>query len=136
MTTCRSGTKRHGLRILTRKRLRRKRQSRPAAHSRYSLPPIIPGSRSKPRFERAMPNPAHNSTPPVTAKRFALDRDGDPIACRLKVVSGDGLNTLRSWLDDDADVLFLGDKRSDPLVLMDLDTWKRLAPQPEIDSKA
>ncbi len=55
----------------------------------------------------------------------ALDREGRKLRSTVKVCTGSGLRTLREWLT--GDVLFLGDDTGKPLVLMDVDTWQRLA---------
>jgi len=70
-----------------------------------------------------MPNPA-------PAPIFALDPAGNALACKTKAIAdGNGLSTLRSWLAN-ADVLFVGDKRGEPIVLMGIEVWRRLAQMP------
>lgn len=58
----------------------------------------------------------------------ALDRDGLPLDCATKACAGDGVKTLRRWLDDGkADVLILHNGRGEPLVLLSWGTWNRVA---------
>ncbi len=63
--------------------------------------------------------------PTDTPGIVALDPEGRPLRCTTKLCTGAGLATLRGWLA--GDVLFLGDRGGKPLVLMDMDTWNRLA---------
>ena len=65
----------------------------------------------------------------------ALDRNGVRLDCAVKTCSGDGLSTLQRWLGDGkAEVLLLHDGKGKPLVLVNWDTWTRvartIAPQP------
>jgi hypothetical protein len=65
----------------------------------------------------------------------ALDRNGVRLDCAVKTCSGDGLGTLQRWLGDGkAEVLLLHDGKGKPLVLVNWDTWTRvartIAPQP------
>ena len=65
----------------------------------------------------------------------ALDRNGVRLDCAVKTCSGDGLGTLQRWLGDGkAEVLLLHDGKGKPLVLVNWDTWTRVArtvaPQP------
>jgi hypothetical protein len=55
-----------------------------------------------------------------------LDNAGEPLDCRAKVCSGTGLNTLKLWLAE-SDVLFLSNRRGQPLVLLSWTTWNRVA---------
>jgi hypothetical protein len=58
----------------------------------------------------------------------ALDRDGGLLNCVAKTVAGDGLKTLQRWLDGGtADALFLHSGGGEPLVLVRLKTWNRVA---------
>jgi hypothetical protein len=59
---------------------------------------------------------------------LALDRDGRPLNCAVKSVEGgDGLKTLRRWLDaGGADVLLLANGKGKPLVLMSWEAWNRV----------
>jgi hypothetical protein len=58
----------------------------------------------------------------------ALDRDGLPLDCAAKVCSGTGLSTLQRWLGDGkAEVLLLHNGKGKPLVLVNWDTWNRVA---------
>jgi hypothetical protein len=68
-------------------------------------------------------------TAPVT-EIVALDRDGSALNCRVKSCSGDGFATLMRWLGEgDADALLLSNNGcGGPLVLVNWDTWNRVAP--------
>jgi hypothetical protein len=71
------------------------------------------------------------STPAIVA----LDRNGATLNCAAKICSGDGLKTLHRWLGDGkAEVLLLHNGKGKPLVLVNWDTWTRvartIAPQP------
>lgn len=69
-----------------------------------------------------MPSPA--SAPEIVA----LDRDGLPLDCAAKICSGTGLSTLQRWIGDGkAEVLLLHNGRGKPLVLVNWDTWNRVA---------
>jgi hypothetical protein len=58
----------------------------------------------------------------------ALGYDGTPLNCATKICSGSGLDTLQRWLGDGkAEVLLLGNGKSKPLVLVNWDTWTRVA---------
>jgi hypothetical protein len=58
----------------------------------------------------------------------ALDRDGLPLDCAAKTCSGTGLSTLQHWLGDGkAEVLLLHNGKGKPLVLVNWDTWNRVA---------
>lgn len=59
---------------------------------------------------------------------LALDRDGHTLDCVAKTCSGDGLKTLQRWLGDGkAEVLLLHNGKGKPLVLVNWDTWNRVA---------
>ena len=59
---------------------------------------------------------------------IALDRDDLTLDCATKACAGDGVKTLRRWLDDGkADVLILHNGRGEPLVLLSGGTWNRVA---------
>ena len=59
---------------------------------------------------------------------IALDRDDLTLDCATKACAGDGVKTLRRWLDDGkADVLILHNGRREPLVLLSWGTWNRVA---------
>jgi hypothetical protein len=58
----------------------------------------------------------------------AFDREGALLSCAAKTVAGDGLKTLQRWLDGGtADALFLHNGKGEPLVLVRLSTWHRVA---------
>ena len=66
--------------------------------------------------------------PDASPAIVALDRDGLPLDCAAKICSGSGLSTLQRWLGDGkAEVLLLHNGKGKPLVLVNWDTWTRVA---------
>jgi hypothetical protein len=66
--------------------------------------------------------------PDASPAIVALDRDGLTLDCAAKTCSGDGLKTLQRWLGDGkAEVLLLHNGKGKPLVLVNWDTWNRVA---------
>jgi hypothetical protein len=66
--------------------------------------------------------------PASTPAIVALDRDGATLDCAAKTCSGDGLKTLHRWLGDGkAEVLLLHNGKGKPLVLVNWDTWNKVA---------
>jgi hypothetical protein len=65
---------------------------------------------------------------PDVLEIVAFDRDGRLLSCAVKACSGDGLRTLQRWLGDgNADALLLHGGKGEPLVLVGLSTWQRVA---------
>jgi hypothetical protein len=65
---------------------------------------------------------------PKIPEIVAFDREGALLNCAAKTVAGDGLKTLERWLDGGtADALFLHNGKGEPLVLVRLSTWQRVA---------
>jgi hypothetical protein len=66
--------------------------------------------------------------PDASPTIVALDRNGVRLDCAVKTCSGDGLGTLQRWLGDGkAEVLLLHNGKGKPLVLVNWDTWTRVA---------
>jgi len=57
---------------------------------------------------------------------LALDRDGLPLDIATKTCTGTGLGTLRRWLEE-ADVVFLSNRRGTPVVLLSFESWNRVS---------
>ena len=71
-----------------------------------------------------MPRSAHRHPPEIVA----LDHDSLPLSCAAKACSGAGLETLKRWMGEgEADALLLHNGRGKPLVLVNWDTWNRVA---------
>ena len=73
-----------------------------------------------------MPLPADKR--PANPEIIAFGHDGAALSCATKTCTGTGLSTLQRWLGDGkAEVLLLHNGRGKPLVLVDWDTWTRVA---------
>jgi hypothetical protein len=68
--------------------------------------------------------PADNRTTEVVV----LDREGQQLSCAAKSCSGVGIETLFRWFKEaETDVLFLRNRRGEPVVLLSFDSWNRVA---------
>ena len=57
-------------------------------------------------------------------KIIALGHAGEALTCATRAVSGDGLDTLRRWVDE-SDALFLTNGAGEPLVVVKWAAWTR-----------
>jgi hypothetical protein len=61
-----------------------------------------------------------------TTEIVVLDREGQQLSCAAKSCSGVGIETLKRWLGE-SDVLYLGNRRGKPVVLLSFASWSRVA---------